>query len=254
MSMEIKAPPRVRAVIVEDEPLARQTIRDFVVGQNWLKIVGEAADGQKAVHLIDKVKPDLVFLDVKIPGFSGLEVLQRINHNPEVVFTTAYGEHATSAFELEALDYVLKPFGQARFLQVLERVKRRLIANGSDRSRFALVRNERSAAYLKRLFLRDGRGRIVQVRVTEITRLMGADDYTEIFAKNSSYLIKLTLKQFEERLDPEHFRRVHRSAIINLDHVISCSEIDRRLMVKLSDGSEVAASRAGSQSLRDLCI
>jgi two-component system LytT family response regulator len=245
---------KARAVIIEDEPLARQTIKDFVAGESWLKIIGEAADGEQAVRLVDEVKPDLVFLDVKMPGLTGLEVLQRISHNPEIVFTTAYSDHATSAFELGALEYVLKPFGQARFLQVLERVKRRLIDNGSDRSQLVSAPNERPTPYLKRVFVRDARGRIVQVRVAEITRLIGADDYAEIFANNSSFLVKLTLKELEERLDPERFRRVHRSAIINLDHVISCSELDRRLMVKLSDGTEVAASRTGSQSLRDLCI
>jgi two-component system LytT family response regulator len=94
----------IRAVIVEDEPLGRQTIRDFVAGQSWLKIVGEAADGNQAVELIDELRPDLVFLDVKMPGLTGLEVLQRVKHDPDVVFTTAYSDQAVAAFELEALD------------------------------------------------------------------------------------------------------------------------------------------------------
>jgi two-component system LytT family response regulator len=250
----MKAQTRIRAVIVEDEPLARQTIKDFVVGEDWLKIIGEATDGEQAVLLIDELRPDLVFLDVKMPGLTGLEVLQRIKHDPEVVFTTAYGDQAVTAFELEALDYVLKPFGRDRFCQVLERVQRRLVGNRSIPRGNAHVGNTGSTDYVERLFVHDAKGRIVQVRVAVITRLVGADDYVELFVNNAPYLVKLTLNEFEQRLDPRHFRRIHRSTIINLDHVVSCREVDRRLFVKLSDGSEVAASRSGSQNLRDLFV
>ena len=104
--------PQIRTVIVEDEPLARQTIKDFVQGENWLQLVGEAVDGHGAVRLIDELCPDLVFLDVKMPGLTGLQVLEAIQHAPEIVFTTAYDDHAVAAFELEALDYILKPFGR----------------------------------------------------------------------------------------------------------------------------------------------
>ena len=102
--------------------------------------------------------------------------------------------------------------------------------------------------------MKDSQGRIVHLRVSDIVRLIGADDYVEVFVNNTPYLVKLTLSEFEKRLDPRHFRRIHRSAIINLDRLISCREVDRRLVVKLSDGSEVAASRSGSQSLRELVV
>jgi len=250
--MKRKVP--VRAVIVEDEPLARQTIKDFVADEEWLKIVGEASDGDQAVVLIDELRPDLIFLDVKMPGLSGLEVLQRVNHDPEVVFTTAYSDHAVTAFEFGAVDYILKPFGRERFRQVLERVQRRLVGNGDTPGGQLRLPEESSTPYLTRLFVRDTRGRIVQVRVAEITRLIGADDYVELFTNNLSHLVKLTLSEFEARLDPKHFRRIHRSAIVNLDHVVSCREVDRRLVAKLTDGSEVFASRSGSQSLRDLFV
>ena len=250
----MKAPAPIRAVIVEDEPLARQTIKEFVAGERWLKIVGEAADGDEAVLLIDELRPDLVFLDIKIPGLTGLEVLQRAKHDPEVVFTTAYGDQAVAAFELGALDYVLKPFGRERFRQVLERIEDRLIGNGINRRKNMVADKADSGSYVARLFVRDARSRIVQVRVSEIPRLVGADDYVELFANNTPYLVKLTLSEFEQRLDPKHFCRIHRSTIINLDHVVSCRETNRRLVVSFSDGAEVTASRSGSQSLRDLVV
>jgi DNA-binding LytR/AlgR family response regulator len=114
--------------------------------------------------------------------------------------------------------------------------------------------NDGSGQWITRLFVKNGRGEIVPLRVAEIARFIGADDYVEIFANNAAYLVKLTLNELEKRLDPEHFRRIHRSSIINLDHLISCREVDRRLVVKLSDGSEVSASRSGSQSLRELIV
>src|SRR6266404_7454926 len=123
----------ISAVIVEDEPLATQTIKDFVEGEDWLRVVGEAADGERAVTLIDELRPDLIFLDVRMPGLTGLQVLENIKHDPEVVFTTAYDDHAVTAFELDALDYILKPFGRERFGQMLARVRLRLVES-ADRT------------------------------------------------------------------------------------------------------------------------
>jgi len=247
----------VRALIVEDEPLARQTIKDFLHCEDWLKVVGEAADGDRAVALIDELRPDLVFLDVRMPGLTGLQVLENIKHDPEVVFTTAYDNHAVTAFELEALDYILKPFGRERFRQMLTRVKLRLFdypenSEPSVRERALNALKTKPAEHLQRLFVRDRRGRLVQVRAAEITRLVGADDYVELHVGDKSYLVKVTLNELEQRLDANRFRRIHRSAIVNLDHIVSCKPIDRRLRLKLSDGSEVVASRSGSQTLRDL--
>src|ERR1700730_1984737 len=223
----MKTQPTIRALIVEDEPLARQTIRDFLQGEDWLKVVGEAADGDNAVILIDDLRPDLVFLDVRMPGLTGLQVLQNIKHDPAVVFTTAYDDHAVTAFELEALDYILKPFGRERFHQMLARVKLRLVdlaekSEPSVRERAQRALKAKPAEYLLRLFVRDRHGRVVHVRVAEITRLTGADDYVELHVRRTSHLVKVTLNEFEKRLDPKHFRRINRSTIVNLDHVILC--------------------------------
>lgn len=251
--------PLVRALIVEDEPLARQTIKDFLQGEEWLQVIGEAVDGDRAVALIDELRPDLVFLDVRMPGLTGLQVLENIKHDPEVVFTTAYDNHAVTAFELEALDYILKPFGRERFRQMLSRVKGRLVdASGnsgpSARERALSALKTKPVEHLQRLFVRDRRGRLVQVRAAEITRLVGADDYVELHVGEKSYLVKVTLNEFAQRLDPNRFRRIHRSAIVNLDHVVSCEPIERRLRLKLSDGTKIIASRSGSQTLRDLFL
>ena len=116
----------VRAVLVEDEPLARRALRDYAAGVEWLALVGEAGDGVEAVRLVDQLEPDLVFLDVVLPELSGLEVIERLRHQPEIVFTTAHDRFALAAFEIGALDYLLKPFGRQRFETTLERVRQRL--------------------------------------------------------------------------------------------------------------------------------
>jgi two-component system LytT family response regulator len=244
----------VRAVIAEDEPLARRTLREFAGELEWMQVVGEAADGAEAVRMIDALAPDLVFLDVQMPECSGLEVLRRIRHDPEVVFTTAHDGYAVAAFELEALDYLLKPFGRERFRAAAERVRRRLAATAPPLPRTG----ERAAAQegadpLERIFVRH-RDRIVPVRVEEIARLEAADDYVTVHAGGQTYLVSLTLADLERRLDPARFRRVHRSHVVNLDHVVSLRPYDdaRRLVISLRDGSEVLASRAGSLELREL--
>ena len=255
----MKTRSSIRAVIVEDEPLARETIEDFLKGEDWLELSGEAADGISAVRLIDDLRPDLVFLDVKMPGISGLQVLEAIQHDPEVVFTTAHDTHAITAFELGAIDYILKPFGRERFSKMLARVKERLL-NGDEQSKSSFrdralqALNTKPAGPLLRLFVRDRRGRLVQVPVADITRLVGADDYVEMHVGTASYLVNVTLAEFGRRLDPAHFCRVHRSVIVNLDKIVTCQRKDRRLHIELSDGSHVIASRSGSQDLRKLFV
>lgn len=252
---------KVRALIVEDEPLARQTLRDFCGAVEWLEVVGETADGAAAVSLIDGLRPQLVFLDVQMPEISGLEVLRRARHQPAVIFTTAFDDYAVRAFELEALDYLLKPFGRERFRQTLDRVRRRLSPKEKSPDAEKQTPNvlsmtpensspEKSDA-ISRLFVRD-KGRVVPLAVADIVRLEADDDYTLVCIPGKKYLVSLPLGEFARRLPPEKFLRVHRSAIVNLDCVSEIEEFDRRLLIHTNDGATVQASRAGSQLLKKL--
>src|SRR5687768_962399 len=152
---------KIRALIVEDEPLARRTLREILADVPWLECVGEADNGARAVEMIDALTPDLVLLDIEMPELDGLQVLDRVAHEPAVIFTTAYDRYAVSAFELEALDYLLKPFGRERCLAALERARRALPANGggaSSTTASSLVERARSVMSetgpLTRLFVR----------------------------------------------------------------------------------------------------
>jgi two-component system LytT family response regulator len=242
---------KVTALIVEDEPLARESLRELVDEIDWIDALGEVADGEAAVRFIDDRKPDVVFLDVELPELSGLQVLERIHHRPRVVFTTAYDRYAVTAFEFEAVDYLVKPFGRRRFRETIDRLRRRIEKQGTAVAGYEGEQAALGGPYLNRLYAKTGT-RIVPISVDHIMRLEAADYYVEAICEDGSHLLDLTLGDLESRLDPDRFCRVHRSHIVNLDYVAEMRRYDmRRLTIRMSDGTEVVASRAGSKKLRD---
>jgi len=248
---------QVRALVVEDEPVARRSLREYSEGVEWLTLVGEAGDGVEAVRLIDRLEPDLVFLDVHLPELSGLQVIERIRHRPEIVFTTAYDRFALAAFEVGALDYLLKPFGRQRFQTRLERVRRRLpgLLSGlltdtavpsAERARDAL------GSPLRRLFARAGE-RIVPIDVQTIQHVQAQGDYVEVHSEAGRHLPHMSLGELASRLDPEAFCQVHRSHLVSFAAIESLRPFDsRRLLIKLRNGTEILASRSASELLRRL--
>lgn len=239
------------ALIVEDEPLGRRRLRDMMKNVPWLECLGEAADGRSAITAIDEWHPDLIFLDIRLPGCSGLDVLARISHQPAVIFTTAHDQFAVTAFELGALDYLLKPFGRERFGKALARARallEREAATGTvERAKEVLTQGPS-----RRLFVRDA-GRIVPIRVAAIESLQACDDYVVVHAGAREYRLNLQLSEIEARLEPGTFVRVHRSHAVNLDHVVSWTPYDgSRFQLTLRSGRVVIASRQRSRLLRDL--
>jgi len=238
----------VRALICEDEPLARRALLEYLADVDWIEVVGEASNGSEAVRAIQKLEPDIVFLDVRMPGLSGLEVLDTVSHHSAVVFTTAYDEYAVRAFDVGAVDYLLKPFGRERLLETLGRVRVRLIGEGM------VTRSEPSAedprVHPRRLFARR-RSRIVPVVVADILRIDASPGGVQLHCEDGSFEMECTLGELEARLDPGDFVRVHRSHMVNLGHLASIARYDeRRLELTLSDGSSLVASRLGSKALR----
>ena len=241
---------KVTAVLVEDEHQARRSLREYLGAIDWIEIAGEAADGRTAVQMIDRLKPDLVFLDVQLPEMTGLRVLESVRHAPEVVFTTAYDQYAVAAFEIGALDYLVKPFGRERFLKTAERLRQRLALTGvpaPERARAAFA-----SGPLTRLFVRRGE-RIVPIQTRDIRRVEAQADYAEIHAQGGTFLVHVSLREMAARLDPGHFAQVHRSHIVNLDAIDHLRPYDdRRLLIVLRDGSEIVASRTASERLRHI--
>ena len=242
--------PRVSALIVDDEPVARAGMRHMLADVEWIDCVGEAASGPAAVEAIDKLRPELVFLDIQMPGISGIEVLRRTTHQPFVVFTTAFAEHAVTAFELGAVDYLLKPFGAERLRASLDRARAALgepLPATLDRLGELLGQSG-----MTRLFVRTGRS-IVPVAVADITWFEAVGDYVNVHTRDAQHLVHLSLNRLEARLDGQRFSRIHRTYIVNLDHVAAFQrQPDGRLVARLADGTGLPVSRAKAHEFRNV--
>jgi two-component system LytT family response regulator len=248
--MSTRESARVSALIVDDEPVARAGLRHLLADVEWIECIGEAANGPAAVTAIDTLKPELVFLDIQMPGLLGTDVLRRVQHQPFVVFTTAYAEHAVTAFELGALDYLLKPFGEERLRAALERMR---AAIGEPRTapldRFG---EAMSHTPMSRLFVRVGRS-IVPIAVNDIAWFEAVGDYVVAHDRATQHVLHVALGQLQARLDPRKFVRIHRSRVVNLDHVAAFRrEPEGRMIAQLIDGTTLLVSRARAQELRGL--
>jgi two-component system LytT family response regulator len=239
---------KISALIVDDEPVARAGMRRMLAEVEWIECIGEAANGPAAIEAIDTLQPELVFLDIQMPGLLGTEVFRQVRHQPFVVFTTAYAQHAVTAFELGALDYLLKPFGEDRLRATLDRVR---AAVGEPRApsldRFG---EAMSHAPMSRLFVRTGRC-IVPLWVSDILWFEAVGDYIAAHVGESQHLLHLSLNQLELRLNPERFVRIHRTHIVNLDHVLAFRrEVGGQLTAELRNGKCLQVSRAKARDLR----
>lgn len=240
---------KIRALIVDDEPLGRERIRTLLRDDTEVEIVGEIADGRGAVAAVERLKPELLFLDVQMPEMDGFAVLDAIaeKYLPAIIFVTAYDRYAVRAFEVHALDYLLKSYDRERFERAVERAKEEI-----RRSREGAL-NERVAGLLEDLESRKQRvrrlviksaGRIFFLRVEEIDWVDAADNYVRIHAGREGYLVREALQSLEERLDPRQFLRIHRSTIVNLDRIRELKPtFHGDYAVFLRDGTELTLSR-----------
>jgi len=245
----------VRALIVDDEPLARQGVALRLRRFKDVEIVGECGDGPSAVKDILELSPDVVFLDVQMPGMDGFEVLRALPSDglPGVIFLTAYEQHALRAFEVHALDYLLKPVDDERFNAAVERARK--LVDSASRTRMAerilemLARN--SEKYVSRFTVRTG-SRIQIVLVEDTDWIGAAGDYAELHVRGRSHLLRETMNSLEQRLDPAKFLRIHRSRIVRRTCIVELRSIDNReYMVKLSDGSEHRSSRTYASQVEE---
>jgi two-component system LytT family response regulator len=214
----------IRTVIVDDEPPARDKLRGFLVRHSAFELVGEAGDGLAAVALLETLQPDLVLLDIQMPELDGFEVLSALEgaRLPHVIFVTAHNDYAVQAFEVGAVDYLLKPVAPDRFDQALDRAEARL-RQGADpgfADRLAQVLQQMAPARPRvERFLVKERGRSSFLAVAEIDWIEAAGNYLKLHARSGTHLVRATMKEIEARLDPARFARIHRTALVNLDRV-----------------------------------
>jgi len=240
---------KLRTLIVDDELLSRKKIRAFLQEHTEFQIVGECADGEEAVAAISTQRPDLLFLDVQIPGRDGFEVLDCLTGTtpPEVIFVTAFDKYAVRAFEVRALDYLLKPFNKARFAAALKRFhERRTRVNGADRKeelKAALQEIQRESRDSERILIKSG-SRIIFLRKGLIEWVEAQGDYVKLHIGKETHLLRETMAAAAEQLDPDRFVRIHRSRIVNLDHVREIRPLwAGDYSVLMRDGTQLTMSR-----------
>lgn len=248
----------IRAIIVDDEPLAREGVRLHLNAEADIEIVGEAGNGEEAVALIETVRPDLLFLDVQMPGLDGFGVLDAIGapQMPVTIFTTAFDEFALRAFDAHAIDYILKPYDADRFRMAIERARLQLTgrrkATMDERLDSLLEELRTRNQYLERLVVRSG-GRILILRVSEIDWIEAASNYVRLRAGGKEYLLRETMTALEAKLDPMEFVRIHRSTIVRVDRIRELEPLFQGdYVVVLEDTTRLTSSRGYRERLQEL--
>ncbi len=245
----------IRALLVDDEDLARGVLREYCARHEDVEIVGECANGFEAVQAIEAQRPDVVFLDVQMPRLDGFEVLELIEAPPLIVFVTAHDEYALAAFDVHACDYLQKPFAATRFDQALERVRERRRGRWQvDAETFAQLHDSARGpdAPLARVAVRRG-GTVEVIPVARLDLLEARDDYVALHVGERSWLKPKTMSWFEQHLDPKGFLRVHRSYIINLARLRGVEAVTRDSHVAVLEGGQrVPVSKAGHKRLREV--
>lgn len=249
----------IKALIIDDEPLAREKLRGFLESAEGIEILGECRDGREALETIEQETPDLIFLDVQMPEMDGFEVLANLELEkmPTVVFVTAFDQYAIKAFDVHAVDYLLKPYDRQRFVQALDRarveVERR--QTGDMKSQLlALLQDveKRSPSFPERLVVKSS-GRVILIKVDDLDWVDAAGNYVRLHAGNESHLLRETMSRLENRLDPARFLRIHRSTIVNIERI---KELQQQFhgdyLVVLKNGQRLTLSRSYRDKIQGL--
>ena len=241
----------IRTLIIDDEEPARMLVRKFLEDFSEIEVLGECADGFTAVKSINEHNPDLIFLDVQMPKLSGFELLEIIEHKPQVIFTTAYDSYAIKAFDENAVDYLLKPFSRERFADAVKKVVGRIASQTEQNFTEVIALAEEKTEILQRIAVKSG-SKIEIIAIGDIVYLESEGDYVMIHTKEGKFLKEKTMKYFEQHLDPDTFIRIHRSYIININEISRIELFEKEnYIVKLKNGDQVKASSSGYKALKD---
>jgi len=247
---------KLKTVIVEDEKLAGELILEYLSSYSEIQIIAECRDGKSAIETINNVKPDLIFLDVQMPGCNGFEVLEHLEEIPMVIFCTAYERYALRAFEVSAVDYLLKPYDRQRFDQAVERVLNRHVSLDEITNKMITLMQtiQKEQGFAQRLFVKL-RGKVVPVDVRNIEWIGAEGDYAEIHTEERSFLVGQNLAHLESRLNSKTFIRIHRSSIVNVSYI---KELRRSVsggyIVRVVSGKELPVGRTRIEQLRNWMV
>lgn len=239
----------IKAIIIDDEPLARMIIHEYLQKQEGIEVVAECGDGFEGAKAIQQFKPDLVFLDIQMPKLTGFEMLEIIDELPHIIFTTAFEEYALKAFEKNAIDYLLKPISEDRFNQAIQKFYSLYNTQQKQESINAL-KQDLEEETLERIVVKNGM-QIKLIPVQQIIFLEAYDDYVKIHTKDGMYLKNKTMSSFEKQLDPKQFVRVHRSYIIKVDQLSKIEPMEKdSYKAILLNGEKVSISKSGYARLK----
>ncbi len=245
---------RIRTLIIDDEHLAREIIRGYLNNDDEIEIIGECDNGFEGYKLINELKPDLIFLDVMMPKLTGFEMLELIEQPPVIVFSTAYDEYAIKAFEQNAVDYLLKPYDESRFVEALSKAKAKLNTNGqgSETLNKVIEQHQDKTEVLSRVAVRTG-SKIHIVAIDKIKYLEAQDDYVKLYTDEGNFLKQQTMKFYESHLPQDDFLRIHRSYIIRLKEISRVELMGKDShVVLLQDGTQLSVSRSGYTRLKEV--
>lgn len=241
----------MKAIIIDDEPLARSIVKEYLRNYPQVQLLEECNDGFEGVKAINQHQPDLVFLDIQMPKINGFEMLELIDEPPAVIFTTAFEEYAIRAFETHAVDYLLKPFSRERFDKAMQKLMAQQSAT-AEKTKEVVEAASHTPAQSGRVVVKDG-GKIRIIPVTQIHYLEAADDYVKIVTADGGFLKKKTMQFFEESLQPYQFARVHRSYILNTQLVTRIDPYEKDgHIATLNTGAKIPVSKTGYIKLKEI--
>lgn len=246
---------KITTLIIDDEKLARNVIRNYLKDFSEIKIVDECKNGYEGFKSISKHKPDLIFLDIQMPKISGFELLELIDDPPEIIFSTAFDHYALKAFEVNAIDYLLKPYSEERFKNAIDKVLQRLKNKTAGKSNIIEKLSGQKLTekdYLSRVVVKKN-NKIIIIPADRITNIEAQDDYVLISSNEGSYLKTKTMKFFEENLDPAEFIRIHRSHIVRIDKIKNLELLEKEsYRVTLENGTTCPVSKSGYARLKEI--
>ncbi len=245
---------KIKVVLIDDENLAREIVKKYLGAYSELELLAECTNGFEGIKAINELKPDIVFLDIQMPKITGFEMLELLEEKPIIIFTTAYDQYALKAFEVSAIDYLLKPFGEDRFREAVEKALERLkdkkpfIDGLNNLENTVASRNE----YLERVVVKTG-AKISIIPTDKLNYLEAQDDYVMLYTDEGKFLKQKTMRFFEDHLDPAEFIRIHRSYIVKLKKVKQLELFEKEsYRALLNDGKSLPVSKSGYSKLKEI--
>lgn len=243
---------KIRTLIIEDEALARNLLKNYISTLDHIELIGECENGFDGLKAINEQKPDLVFLDVQMPKLTGFEMLELLEYRPEIIFTTAYNQFAIKAFEQNAVDYLLKPFPKERLVQAIDRAMERIAGNHKGETPIDKLTELPESDFLERVVVKD-KSKIHIIPMEQVRYFESLDDYVMIYTKEKRFVKQKTMRFFEDHLNSKEFVRIHRSYIVRVEEIAEIQQYEKEahIVILKNDHTKLKVSKTGYKNLKE---